>query len=131
MRNMRRWRTQGFDLYATVSDQVYGGMSAETPEGSEAVSATRGRVLTYDGAPIDAFYYSTCGGRTADGYEVFRAAEQAVPAVRPRCRPRRHGLLQHLPALSLAGGVDRRGAPCHLPETFRAPPVHPRPGCAR
>ncbi len=75
-RNLRRWRSQGFDLYATVSDQAYGGINAETPEGRAAVSETSGRVLTYDGAPIEAFYYSTCGGRTADGYEVFRGASR-------------------------------------------------------
>ncbi len=76
MRNMRRWSKQGFDLYGTVSDQVYGGVSTETPEGNEAVSATRGRILTHGGAPIDAFFYSTCGGRTAGGTEVFRAADR-------------------------------------------------------
>jgi stage II sporulation protein D len=75
-RNLRRWRSQGFDLYATVSDQAYGGMRAETPEGRAAVNETRGRVLTHNGAPIEAFYYSTCGGRTADGYEVFRGASR-------------------------------------------------------
>jgi stage II sporulation protein D len=75
-RNLRRWRAQGFDLYATVSDQAYGGIGAETPEGRAAVSETRGRILTYNGAPIEAFYYSTCGGRTADGYEVFRGASR-------------------------------------------------------
>jgi stage II sporulation protein D len=31
-------------------------------------------VLTYGGALIEAFYFSTCGGRTAEGYEVFRGA---------------------------------------------------------
>ena len=75
-RNLRRWRSEGFDLYATVSDQAYGGIAAETPEGRAAVSETRGRILTYNGAPIEAFYYSTCGGRTADGYEVFRGASR-------------------------------------------------------
>ncbi len=40
------------------------------------MAATRGRILTYGGAPIDAFFYSTCGGRTADGTEVFRAADR-------------------------------------------------------
>ena len=76
LRNMRRWRAQGFDLYATVADQVYGGSASETPEGRAAVEATRGRILTYGGVPIDAFFYSTCGGRTADGTEVFRAADR-------------------------------------------------------
>ena len=76
LRNLRRWQTQGFDLYATVADQVYGGAVSETPEGRAAVEATRGRILTYGGVPLDAFFYSTCGGRTADGTEVFRAADR-------------------------------------------------------
>jgi stage II sporulation protein D len=74
IRNLGRWRARGFDLTAGVSDQVYGGANSETPEGRAAVRDTRGRVLTYNGAPIEAFYYSTCGGRTADGFEVFRGA---------------------------------------------------------
>jgi stage II sporulation protein D len=76
LRNLRRWQAQGFDLYATVADQVYGGAASETPEGRAAVDATRGRILTYGGVPIDAFFYSTCGGRTADGTEVFRSADR-------------------------------------------------------
>jgi stage II sporulation protein D len=76
LRNRQRWRSQGFDLYASIADQAYGGMGAETPEGIEAVVATRGQVLTYGGEPIDAFFYSTCGGRTAEGTEVFRAAKR-------------------------------------------------------
>jgi len=80
MRNLGRWRTQGFDVYATIADQVYNGIDGETPEGTEAVETTRGLVLTYNGAPIDAFFYSTCGGRTAEGSEVFR------DAVRPYLR---------------------------------------------
>jgi stage II sporulation protein D len=75
-RNLGRWRAKGFDLSATVSDQAYGGVTAETPEGRAAVAATRGLVLTYKGGPIEAFYFSTCGGRTAEGYEVFRGASR-------------------------------------------------------
>ena len=74
LRNLRRWRREGFDLYGTVADQAYGGVAAETPEGRAAVRETRGRVLTYNGGLIEAFYFSTCGGRTAEGYEVFRGA---------------------------------------------------------
>jgi stage II sporulation protein D len=76
LRNLRRRAALGFDLHAGVSDQVYAGSGAETPEGREAVGATRGLVLTHGGAPVDAFYYSTCGGRTADGTEAFRAASR-------------------------------------------------------
>jgi stage II sporulation protein D len=76
LRNLRRWGAQGFDLYATVADQVYGGIGTETPEAAAAVSVTQGQILTFRGAPIDAFFYSTCGGRTAEGTEVFRGAER-------------------------------------------------------
>ena len=74
LRNLRRRSALGFDLHAGVADQVYAGNGSETPEGLEAVRSTRGMVLTYAGAPIDAFYYSTCGGQTADGVEAFHAA---------------------------------------------------------
>ncbi len=74
IRNLGRRRSLGFDLHAGVADQVYLGASSESPEGVEAVAATRAMVLTQGGAPIDAFYYSTCGGQTADGVEAFGAA---------------------------------------------------------
>jgi stage II sporulation protein D len=76
IRNLGRRKVQGFDLSATVNDQVYGGVAAETAEGRAAVAQTWGRVLTYNDLPIEAFFYSTCGGRTADGTEVFRGAAQ-------------------------------------------------------
>ena len=71
LRNLGRWKAQGFDVSGTVADQVYGGLTIETAEGRAAVADTRGQVLTYDGALIEAFFHSTCGGRTADGAEVF------------------------------------------------------------
>jgi stage II sporulation protein D len=76
IRNLGRWKAQGFDLTANVSAQVYAGVGGETPEGRAAVTATRGVLLTYNGTPAEAFFYSTCGGRTADGAEVFRGAPQ-------------------------------------------------------
>jgi len=71
LRALGRLRTQGYDLVATVADQVYGGVAAETPMSLEAARSTRGEILTWGGQPIDAFYHSTCGGRTAAGGEVF------------------------------------------------------------
>ena len=76
LKNRGRWSSLGFDLYATVSDQVYGGVSAETPLAWRAVTATAGQVVLYDGAPIDGFFFSTCGGRTARGTEVFAGADR-------------------------------------------------------
>src|SRR5690606_6870596 len=37
----------------------------------EAVAATRGLILVYDGQPIDAVYHSTSGGFTADAADVW------------------------------------------------------------
>lgn len=64
----------GFDFYATIADQVYGGVNAEDPVTSRAVRETRGEIVTYQGAPILAYYHSTCGGRTAAIDEVWRRA---------------------------------------------------------
>ncbi|MEO8226230.1 MAG: SpoIID/LytB domain-containing protein [Gemmatimonadota bacterium] len=77
LRNRGRWRAQGFDFYATVADQVYLGLAGENPLSREAVLDTHGQVITQGGAPIDAFFFSTCGGRTSDGYEAFRGATRS------------------------------------------------------
>jgi len=61
----------GFDLYASVEDQVYGGKTRENPQSDRAVASTRGEVLTSDGAPIRALYSSACGGRTANVEDVW------------------------------------------------------------
>jgi len=76
IRNLGKRATEGFDLYATVADQVYGGVAAEYLLARWAVSHTAGLIVTWEGVPIDAFFYSTCGGRTADGTEVFAGADR-------------------------------------------------------
>ncbi len=76
LRNLGRWEADGFDLYASVNDQVYAGIRSESPLGRQAVEGTRGQVITYQGAMIDAFFSSTCAGRTVRGAEVFRAADR-------------------------------------------------------
>lgn len=63
--NMGGREALGFDFHATVSDQVYGGTASEDSVVSRAVRETRGEIVTYGGAPILAYYSSTCGGRTA------------------------------------------------------------------
>ncbi len=77
LRTRNRWRAQGFDYYATVADQVYLGVSAENALARDAIAATLGLAVTYGGAPIDAFFFSTCGGRTELGTEIFRAATRS------------------------------------------------------
>lgn len=69
--HLGRREALGFDFFATVEDQVYGGVAREDSAASRAVRETRGEVLVHNGRPILAFYHSTCGGRTAAVEEVW------------------------------------------------------------
>ena len=61
----------GFDVYPGTQDQVYGGVAAEREIVSRADRETAGEVATYGGQPINAYYHSTCAGRTAAIDEVW------------------------------------------------------------
>jgi stage II sporulation protein D len=63
--------TQPFDMYDDTRSQVYGGVAAEDPRALAAVADTAGQVVTYAGKLITAFYFSTSGGHTEDGSNVF------------------------------------------------------------
>jgi len=54
----------GFDQYADTRSQVYGGVAAETASTNAAVGVTRGQIVTYQGAPVVTYFFSTSGGRT-------------------------------------------------------------------
>ena len=73
IRNIGRRSDLGFDFYGSVLDQAYGGADAEDPVAERAVRETRGQVVVYEGEPIEAYYHSTCGGRTAAIDEVWDA----------------------------------------------------------
>ena len=53
-----------FDVQATTASQMYKGVEAETPSTRAAVEGTRGLVLTYHDALIDAVFHSSSGGST-------------------------------------------------------------------
>ncbi len=74
VRAIGRAAERGYDLLATVADQAYHGAGSELEQGREAVADTRGIVLVWEGRVIDAFYHSTCGGRTAEPTEIFPGA---------------------------------------------------------
>ncbi len=67
----------GFDLYATVADQVYPGADGEKPAATEATRETQGQILTWHGAPIEALFHSACGYSTEAAAQVFRNGESA------------------------------------------------------
>jgi stage II sporulation protein D len=85
MRYRGRRQALGFDVYATVADQVYGGVEVEKPEITEAARRTAGQILTYRGEPIQALFHSTCGWSTEAAREVFENGDAPyLRAVRDR-----------------------------------------------
>ncbi len=79
--NINAYGKKGFDMLPTVWSQVYKGVSIETKMGTQAVQETRGIVATYNGKPINAYYTSTCGGRTENSENVFDVAEPYLRGV--------------------------------------------------
>ncbi len=63
--------SEGFDLFGTVEDQVYGPVESERPLATRAVQSTRGEVALFHDAPIRANYSSTCGGMMAEVWEAW------------------------------------------------------------
>jgi stage II sporulation protein D len=114
-----RAAARGYDLVATVQDQVYGGADAERPATDLAVERTAGLVLTYGGRVVAAPYSSTCGGSTAEATEVWwrrapspylQRVSDRVPGTRDRyycdASPR-FTWTQRLDGTSLAAALDR------------------------
>jgi stage II sporulation protein D len=70
--NMGGHEANGYDVSNDVFSQVYGGYEDETPADNEAVDATAGEILVDDsGHPIQAFFHSSCGGRTENPKDVW------------------------------------------------------------
>jgi len=66
-------RDKPYDLDATTASQVYGGYDAETLPSNRAVDETKGRVITYDGKLVVAYFHSNSGGHTEDARNVWGA----------------------------------------------------------
>ncbi|MDF0667501.1 MAG: SpoIID/LytB domain-containing protein [Nitrospira sp.] len=63
--------TRDYDVVAGIQDQVYRGRQGIDARVVEAVEATRGLVVTYQGAPIYAAFSSTAAGITEDAMTVW------------------------------------------------------------
>jgi stage II sporulation protein D len=64
--------TATYDVFDDDRSQVYGGVAAEDRRTTRAVTATRGKVVTYDGEVVTTYFFSTSGGQTEDVQNVFR-----------------------------------------------------------
>ncbi|MRR13427.1 cell wall-binding repeat-containing protein, partial [bacterium] len=75
------------ELYTTTSDQVYGGHSQgedranaellEHARTNEAVDATLGRVVTFEGTAVRTYFMSTSGGHTENNENVWAGSPLA------------------------------------------------------
>ncbi|MEN9860187.1 MAG: hypothetical protein RLZZ515_669 [Cyanobacteriota bacterium] len=105
-----------FDVQATTASQVYKGVEAETPSTRAAVQATRGLVLTYNNALIDAVFHSSSGGSTESSGDLWPRQlpylvsvpdfDQASPVRDWRQPLDRARLQQAFPELGGALGID-------------------------
>jgi stage II sporulation protein D len=65
LKNRGRFADDGFDVDDSTRSQQYNGVDDETAATIAAVDATQGKVLTYSGGLIDAYFSTDCGGITA------------------------------------------------------------------
>ncbi|WP_299493111.1 SpoIID/LytB domain-containing protein [Acaryochloris sp. IP29b_bin.137] len=71
LRNLRRFKIDGYELCADTQCQVYKGIAKTDPIVDRAIKATTGQVLTHNNELVDALYSSTTGGVTAAFQEVW------------------------------------------------------------
>ena len=90
-----------FDVYADGRSQAYLGVSAETPAGRQAVDATAGEVLLYNGAVADPLLLEH---RRPDAVGVRRVRASGPALSRLRAGSLRH----HLPVPRLGAGAGDR-----------------------
>lgn len=63
-------------LKASVMDQVYRGVRAESGPTDAAVAATRGEALALDGRWLVAYFHSSCGGRSERPASVWGISDE-------------------------------------------------------
>ncbi|MGL5083280.1 MAG: SpoIID/LytB domain-containing protein [Microcoleaceae cyanobacterium] len=76
LRNLRRFEADGYQLCANTDCQVYKGLTEVYPSTDRAVTVTRGLVLTYADELIDAVYFSSSGGVTANFQDIWNGSER-------------------------------------------------------
>lgn len=69
--NFNKHTSLGFNVCATTNCQVYNGVSGEYPSVIEAVDATAGQIVTYNGEIAQTLFYSASGGHSANVKNVW------------------------------------------------------------
>ncbi len=110
---------QRYDICATTNCQVYRGVAGEHPRSDEAILATTGQVLMWNGAVVRAYYHSDSGGTTASAAEVWGQDE---PYLQSRSdtgvtSPHRPWTVRMSPGV-LARALAREGVAIGTPSDF-------------
>ncbi|MBP2241964.1 stage II sporulation protein D [Cytobacillus eiseniae] len=66
-------------LTNTAASQVYRGYSGEDARANAAIKETEGLLVKYNGKPIQTFFFSTSGGRTANVGDVWNSRQSDFP----------------------------------------------------
>jgi stage II sporulation protein D len=82
--NRGRHAAEGFDLCAQTHCQVYRpAVGVRGARVASAASATRGRLVLFEGAPIQALFHAHCGGHTSAAADVWGGIERPNLVARP------------------------------------------------
>lgn len=105
MQNGGSYKQEGFDVDA-YRDQVYWGAehASRQPKIAEAVEATRGQIVTYQGAVAITSYFSSSDGYTRNWSDVWFGSRPYAKAVPVPCDQGRR-LNGHGVGMSLSGAI--------------------------
>ncbi len=75
----RSYAANSMSLTSTAASQVYRGYSGEDARTNTAIKETEGLLVKHNGKPIQAFFFSTSGGRTANVGDVWNSNQKNFP----------------------------------------------------
>ena len=78
---------QPVHLGSSVLAQVYGGVNRENARTRAATAATAGQILTFQLAPIEAYFHASCEGSTESGLDALGRDLPYLQSVPCECRP--------------------------------------------
>jgi stage II sporulation protein D len=76
MAHLKQYEGEPYDIKSSIMDQLYQGCEVEDRLVNKAIDETNGRVIMYHDALINAYYHSTCGGRTDNIEDVWDRKEE-------------------------------------------------------
>ena len=109
--NISKKTKETYDLDSNTNSQMYKGIASENPRTTQAVNDTANIILVHDSQPIEAFFHSTCGGRTIDAKYVWSSGD--IPYLHSAkceyCKESNHYTWEtHLSVLQIRQALSKR-----------------------